>query len=469
MADFRTRRLVVRIAGLALLAVLGAALDRAVRLASIGVAYKAKMLCSGVFVSARDPQNILADLEVDDLAMLRHVSVSMDRATRSVTATILGIVTRWAVYRDGLGCALAFDTRTPDGMSAGSDALDAVARARSQPVRSPDTAPAIGSVERGRLNKVLDRAFEEPNPLRQRRTRAVVIVHQGHIVAERYAADIGPDTPLIGWSMTKSVMNALAGILVNEGRLSVDRPVPMPEWQTPGDPRSRITLDQLLRMSSGLQFDEDMTDPRADVIRMLLGTDDMSTYAGAKGLEATPGTKWQYSSGTSNIIARTIRNVLADDHNYWAFPRRALFNRLGMTGAVMETDAAGTFVGSSFMYATARDWARFGMLYLQDGVWNGQRILPEGWVQYTRSPAPSDPLRHYGTRFWLAVPEEYRGIDESVPHDAFHAAGHEAQLLTIVPSADTVIVRLGLTRYADAWDHGAFVRDVLAALRRARE
>lgn len=327
-----------------------------------------------------------------------------------------------------------------------------------------DSTAAVDSAERQRLDTVLDQAFKESNPEHQRRTRAVVIVHKGHIVAERYATGIGPDTPLIGWSMTKSVINALAGTLVKDGRLAIDGPVPLPEWQKPGDPRGRITLDELLRMSSGLRFDEDMANPMADVMQMLLGTADMSMYAAAKNLGATPGAKWQYSSGTSNIIARVIRNVLSNDQEYWTYPRRALFDRLGMTGAVMETDAAGTFVGSSFMYATAREWARFGMLYLQDGVWDGQRILPEGWVEYTRSPAPSDPRKHYGAHFWLVVPDEYRGSGGSLPDDVFHAAGHEAQFVTIVPSRDAVIVRLGLTRYADAWDQVAFVRDVLAAL-----
>jgi CubicO group peptidase (beta-lactamase class C family) len=444
--------------------VLGVLLDRAVRIASIGVAYKAKMLCSGVFVSGRNPQAVLADLEVDDLAMLRHVNVSMDRATRSVTANVLGLVTRRAVYRDGLGCALSHDGRVPDGFAAGSEDLKAVASAQSQLGRSPDSTVAVEGVEREKLDSVLDRAFDEPNPLHERRTRAVVIVHKGHIVAERYAAGIGRDTPLIGWSMTKSVINALAGILVKEGRLSTDGPVPMPEWQKPGDPRGRITLDELLRMSSGLRFDEDMTNPLADVMQMLLSTADMSTYAATKELEATPGMKWQYSSGASNIIARIIRNVLANDPEYWAYPRRALFDRLGMTGAVMETDAAGTFVGSSFMYATARDWARLGMLYLQDGVWDGQRILPVGWVEYTRSPSLADPRKHYGAHFWLDVPDEYRENGGSLPQGAFHAAGHEAQFVTIVPTHEAVIVRLGLTRYEDAWDQVAFVRDVFAAL-----
>jgi CubicO group peptidase (beta-lactamase class C family) len=268
----------------------------------------------------------------------------------------------------------------------------------------------------------------------------------------------------MGWSMAKSVVNALVGILVKEGLLTLDDPALVPEWHGPEDRRGSITLDHLLRMSSGLRFDEDMSTPMADVIRMLLASGDMAKYAAQKELTNTPGTKWQYSSGTTNIIAQVIRNALQDDAEYLSFPRRALFDRIGMAGVVLETDAAGTFVGSSFMYATARDWARLGMLYLQDGVWDGERVLPDGWVTYTTSPAPANPQRHYGAHFWLEVPAEYSGEGSPLPKDAFHAAGHEAQFVTIVPSHDAVVVRLGRTRYPEAWDHTAFVREVLSVL-----
>ena len=264
--------------------------------------------------------------------------------------------------------------------------------------------------------------------------------------------------------MTKSVMNALAGILAMQGRLATDAPVPIINWQNPGDPRARITLDHLLRMSSGLQFDEDMTNPLADVTYMLLGVPDMASYATEKELEAKPGIRWQYPSGTSIIISRLMTDVLANDGEYLNFPRRALFDRIGMTGATIEADAVGTLAGSSFMYASARDWARFGLLCLQDGVWQGQRILPAGWVAYTRAPAPADPSAHYGAHLWLEVPDEYRGTNGGLPADAFHAVGNEAQVVSIVPSQEAVIVHLGLTRYPDAWDHTAFVREVLAAL-----
>jgi CubicO group peptidase (beta-lactamase class C family) len=455
-----TRRLIAGIAAAGVLGGLAILGVQARRLVPVGVAYKAKTLCSGVFVSRRDPKDVLAEIEVDDRALLRYVGASIQERERAVTASALGLVKREAIYRDGLGCTVVVDgmPRHPARDAAGSAASPrAAARDAFDASERFDWAPSA-------LTRVLDAAFDEPNPQRLRRTRAVVIVHKGHIIAERYAPGIGRDTPLLGWSMTKSVVNALAGVLVRDGRLSLDLPAPVDEWQAPGDPRGRITLDHLLRMSSGLRFDDDPGSPAADVITMLYRAGDMASFAAGRPLQAAPGTTWHYSSGTTNIVARVIRTVLKDDREYLAFPRRALFDRIGMAGAVLEADASGTFVGSSYMYATAREWARFGMLYLQNGVWNGQRILPDGWVQYTRSPAPADPRKHYGAHFWLEVPDEYRTAGVRLPDDAFHAAGHEGQFVTVVPSQEAVIVRLGLARYPEAWDHAAFVRDVLAAL-----
>jgi CubicO group peptidase (beta-lactamase class C family) len=268
-----------------------------------------------------------------------------------------------------------------------------------------------------------------------------------------------------GWSMTKTVLNALVGILVKDGKLTLDAPAPVAAWSAPGDPRARITVNHLLRMSSGLRFDENMENPRADIYQLMFRVPDMAAYAAGKPLDAEPGTRWQYSTGTSMILSGALRSIIGVEE-YGRFPRVALFDRVGMTSAVLETDAAGTFVASSFMYATARDWARFGLLYLGDGIWNGDRILPEEWVAYSRTPAPADAERAYGAHIWLKVPEEYHGSNATLPDDAFHAAGHEAQFVTVVPSRDLVIVRLGKTRYPQAWDHTRFVRDVVDALDR---
>jgi CubicO group peptidase (beta-lactamase class C family) len=426
---------------------------RAATAMTVGVGHKAKTLCSGVFVSRRDAVAVLADLEADDLAPLKYIDASIDSISQSVTASLWGAVTREAVYREGLGCALVLDGLTPP-------ALPKRERTRNAPIAEGLLPFTV--IEP--LKAAVAQAFSEPNREHRRRTLAVVVMRRGRIIAERYAAGIGPETPLAGWSMTKSVMNALVGVLVREGRLSLGDTVPFPEWQQVSDVRASITLDHLLRMSSGLRFDEGMASPRSDVMRMLFVAGDAALFAASKDLAFAPGTTWQYSSGTSNIIARVIRDALGDRLQYLTFPRRALFDPLGMSSAVLETDAAGTFVGSSYMYATARDWARFGTLYLQDGIWYGERVLPEGWVTYTASPAPADRTRRYGAHFWLQVPDEYAGTNARLPVPAFHAVGHEAQFVTIVPSYDLVIVRLGRTRFRGAWDHPAFVREVLAAL-----
>lgn len=289
-------------------------------------------------------------------------------------------------------------------------------------------------------------------------------MHDGHVVYERYAPGIDGETALPGWPVTKSVTNALVGILVGRRLLALQGPVPIPEWNRAGDPRASITLGHLLQMSSGLAFDQGMTSPRSDVMRMLLGVGDSAMLPIQKDLTAAPGTDWRYSSGTTNILARVIRNVLPDDAHHLQFPQRALFNRVGMSSAVLETDASGTFVGSSYMYATARDWARFGTLYLQDGVWNGERVLPAGWVEYSTTPAPADLDKRYGAHFWLQIPDEYRGSNQPLPVGTYHAVGHEGQFVTIVPNRRVVIVRLGHTRYPEAWDHSAFVSEVITAL-----
>lgn len=365
------------------------------RVLNIGTAYQAKQFCSGVFVSGRTPesifnQDILAEIEglsVLEQSIVKSIQVSIDRPQQSVTASIFGLVKHFAIFRAGLGCTLVLDTSTTE--------------LRSQ-VKSIRLAPQklnkwqfleqkereTPEINQKQLKVALDSVFHP-----QQHTRAVVVVYRSQIVAERYAPGFSSKMPLPGWSMTKSVTNALVGILVKEGKLSLLDKNLMPQWNNSGDRRSQITLDEMLRMSSGLKFKESEGNPLSDLIQMLFGRANAAVYAANQPLAAAPDTKWQYSSGTTNIISGVIRNAIGSDTDYLAFPRRALFARLGMKSAVIEPDASGTLVGSSFMYATARDWARFGLLYLQDGVWEGQRILPEGWVKYSRMPTELAPQK----------------------------------------------------------------------------
>lgn len=467
MAISRIKNLLIIVTGLILIVIIVAALSYGMQLIALGTAYKAKMLCSEVFIAERDYDSVLAELVVEDLAALRFIDTSIDRTERTVTASLFGLRESKARYRDTYGCALASDAMT----TASWEIKERQRQASENYSRFKDGQPIetiqSNGAEYPQLVAFLDEAFSEPDPEHLRRTRAVVVLHKGRIVAEQYARGIKPDTPILGWSMAKSVTNALVGIMVKEGSIALDTLVLADEWRKPNDPRRHIKLEHLLHMSSGLKFNEDMTDPLADVSRMILREPDMAKFAANKPLEIEPGIRWQYSSGNTNILARFLRSILGEEM-YRQFPREALFNNLGMTSAVLETDATGTFVGSSYMYATAREWARFGQLYLQDGVWNGERILPEGWVQYTRTPASADLQASYGAHFWLDIPKEYRGMGNALPEDAIHAVGHEAQFVTIVPSHNTVIVRLGKTRYPQAWQHDVFVSNVLKALQGAK-
>ena len=316
------------------------------------------------------------------------------------------------------------------------------------------------------LEAVLDKWFQDPDPGNPRRTRAILVVKDGQIIAERYGKGFDKDTRFQGWSMTKSVTEALLGILVKQGKLDIHVPTPVPEWQGADDPRKAITIDQLIHMSSGLEFNEDYGNLAYGVTQMLYNQSDMAFYAASKPLYAPPDTVWYYSSGTANILSRIIRDTFSGDITaYWAFPQEALFHRINVNSAILEPDASGTFVGSSYMYTTARDWARFGMLYLQDGIWNGARILPEGWVDYTRTPTPLSS-GEYGGMWWLNVGEPGKPETKDwpdLPDDIYYAEGHDGQDVGIFPSQNMIVVRLSVSRNG-SWDMAEFLADVMAAV-----
>jgi CubicO group peptidase (beta-lactamase class C family) len=301
-------------------------------------------------------------------------------------------------------------------------------------------------VDRAALERLLDRAFGDPEPDDLERTNAVVLVQRGAIVAERYRTDVDPDRTFISWSMAKSITSCLIGILVREGKLDISRPMRVKEWPE-SDRRHRITIDQMLRMVDGLRFREaeDLGDgsvryyaeEESDVIPMLFGAgkDDVAGFAATLPYVAEPEARWNYNSGASNLLSRLVRETLdTDEEGMRAFMKSELFDRIGMTTADPRFDAAGNFVGSSSCYCSAHDFARFGYLYLRDGVWDGQRILPEGWVDYARTASPqSNGL--YGAHFWV-IPGSL-GL--------FYCSGAWGQRILISPKLDLVVVRLGVT------------------------
>jgi CubicO group peptidase (beta-lactamase class C family) len=441
------RRWLVAIVSLALLALAGWALAWLRTGAQVGAGFAAKVTCSLVHLSGFDPRHVVDDYVVHEVAPLGP-ALSVEVTPEGAAARVLGgVFSARAGVRPGLGCTLvesgeAWAVAGPaGGVEAPRRALDPTVSwpAGGAPPEAPPP-PAVAAA--------IERAFAEPGPPVRRQTKAVVVARDGQLVAERYAAGAGPETPLLAWSMAKSLTMALAGVLVRDGRLDPAAPAPVPEWQGAGDPRGAITLDMLLRQSSGLRFDETYGATN-DVSRMLFTRPDTGAFAAAMPLAAPPDTHWSYSSGTSNLIARIVRDVFGGDLAAMVrYANAELFDAAGMTSAFFEPDASGSFVGSSYAHMTARDWARFGELFRRDGVWDGHRILPEGWVRYATTPTPAAPRGDYGAHWWLNAGAPGAPRDRPwprIPAEVYAARGHSGQWVAVVPSARLVVVRLGLT------------------------
>lgn len=464
--------------------------------------YAVKWLCSGVFVSERGAEEVLAELPPNPL--LDWLRPEVDHEARSATVSALGLVARTAVASEALGCTLVPPEGDPGALRAhalpstrlpeiepdtdqpwplGDGPIEPAERdetADDAPQTAPDAVPASVSVAATEAvaGAVAD-AFAEPDPERPKKTLAVVVAQGGRLVAEQYAPGIEPDTPLPGWSMTKSLINALYGRYVHETGFDIHQPIDVELWRAdPGekagsdsgdgtDPRRAITHDHLLRMSSGLRFDENYADLASDAVRMLFVLPDSGRHAASAPLDHAVDTAWSYSSGTTNLASLALRRHMDDDERYWAYPHEALFAPLGAHTAVIEADSSGTFVGSSFGWASARDWAKFGQLYLQDGVWNDRRLLPPGWVEYSVRPTPAAPQGRYGAQIWLNAGEAddpSRRPYPELPTDLYYFSGFQGQVVVVVPSRQAVLVRLGPSHPGSPWDMGEFVARILDAL-----
>lgn len=428
-----------------LLAILVYAIDFGIKYAYIGSSYDAKIVCSCTFVSGRDWESIKAE----DLYAVPFATIEIDKKEQSVTSNIYGFAKTKAIYRPGLGCTLV------------NEMEESEIRKEPELIKTPPPHLDISFLNQNevkydtiRLNSAINEIFKETDSKKIKRTRAIVILQNGKLIAEKYATNINRNTALLGWSMTKSVTNAMIGLMVKDGKLDINKPAPIAEWQN--DNRNKITIDHLLRMSSGLDFEENYAEP-SDATQMLFRKKGAGSYAMQSKAKYAPDEVWYYSSGTTNILQEIIRRKFSNLADYQAFPHQRLFKKIGMNSAVLEPDASGTYVGSSFMYATARDWAKFGQLYLQDGVWNGERILPEGWVKYSSAETPNSHGQ-YAAQFWL-YPKK-----ENLPADLFQANGFEGQYVTIIPSKQLVIVRLGCTP-GDGYNHAKFVTEILKSIK----
>lgn len=402
--------------------------------------YAAKNLASAVFVSGRDAKEVEAlDLKFSFIRFNRN---KVDYENKTVTSRFLwGKST--AVYRDGYGVTLLRGA-TVDELKQHVYPLPAET-VPSKPIALGDSAT------RARLEPIAkalvdDRTYNG-HPF------AFVALHKGKVVAERYDKGIGPETKLLSWSMAKSFTNALTGVMAGDGLVDINAPVDIAEWQNDG--RKNITLNNLLQMQSGLEWDEDYG-ARSDVNLMLHREQDMSLYALSKPLAYEPGTHWYYSSGTTNVVMRYLRSRFSSDEVFLAYIRTRLFAPLGIRNAVFEQDMSGTPVGSSYIYITATDYARFGQMYLDDGCVDSLRVLPHGWAEYTATPA-SDSKGRYGAFFWLNQGKEL----PDVPEDLFYCKGHDGQRVFVIPSKELVVVILGYSSKDNAIDFNALLKDII--------
>jgi CubicO group peptidase (beta-lactamase class C family) len=391
----------------------------------VGTNYSAKMVCSNVFIAGRDAEEVLAvDVQAPGHPLLGFVSMSVDQESRSVSARLFGFAApATAQYREGLGCANLHDANLTDATLT----VDAVSPEGLWPqgnAVTPSQDPAIAAI------------LSDPALLGEG-YRAVLVVKDGRIIGETYAQGFSPETPLLGWSMTKTVTAAIIGSLIQSGKMTLDDPLTGSFASWGQDTRADITVRDMLAMASGLEWNEGYGNV-SDVTRMLYLSDDMAGFASGKPSEATIGTAFNYSSGTSTMLSRVWQDRVGDAS--LAYPRTAIFGPLGMSSAILEADASDTFVGSSDMYATARDWARFGQFLLQEGNWNGAQILPVDFVDWMFEPVESADGAYARGHLWR------EGADGQPPfEDAVWLRGHDGQWIGVFPSRDLVLVRLGLT------------------------
>jgi len=437
--------------------------DRAIHVAT---GFAAHIVCTKTFVSGLDPQTVFA--EITDRAGIRRLrsvlGYRLDRAGKTVDASVAGLFGSRAAFHDGFGCVLLHG---PDGPYLLKSDIAALKTPKSPPLLAEIAGAAIVVPSDPELKAALDHAFEEPATPPFRRTKAVVVVHDGTVVAERYASGVGVETPLLGFSMTKSVVNALLGILTQQGRISPSMPAPIAEWRGAADPRREIEVEHLMRMTSGLALDETNTgfDPATQMVYL---HNDMAGFAAKAAIIAPPGKRWAYSSPSTQLLARIIRDIVGGPEQTLAFAWRELFNPLGMRNVTLEFDATGTLQGSAYMLASARDWARFGLLYLNDGMIGGHRILPDEWVDFSASPTLGTD---YGAGFWTnrSEHEHAKGrVRSGIPRDALFALGDLGQRIVVLPSQHLVIVRLGdsVDPTGDLRGFERLVKEVIAATKR---
>lgn len=411
--------------------------------------FSAKSVASGHFIDGRSLETIQKG--DNDIPKVDWATNEINEEGKFAISSVHGLKTRKAIYREGLGATLInddFDVTQPYEVPKRTTLNNNLPYPYGN--NNPE-AITFDEIDYLKLQKAVENAFDKENQ-KKKRTRSVVVLYKDHLVAEKYAPGFNATSKILGWSMTKSLTATYFGILQKQGKIDIMKPAPIKEWAN--DERKNITINDLLHMNSGLEWEEDYT-KICDVTKMLFIDEDMTKPQIDKPLTGKPNNSWYYSSGTTNLLSGILRKQFKTHQEYLDFWYSSLFDKIGMNSALVETDMAGNFVGSSYGWATTRDWAKFGLLYLRNGNWNGEQIFDPSWAKYVATPTNTSHGR-YGAQFWLNAGGAY----PDVPRDMYHCSGYQGQMVYIIPSLDLVVVRMGLS---EDFDFNGFLKEIIAS------
>ena len=413
--------------------------------------FSSKSVASGHFIDDRDLKTIQqGDNDIDKIDWATN---EINDKEKYVTSSVHGLKERKAIYREGLGATLindAFDVSKP---------YEVPKRTKHKPMLFPygdleQSDTVFANIDYKKLNAAVADAFDKKGE-KNKRTRSILVIYKDKIIAENYAVGFNKNSKLLGWSITKSLTATYFGILQKQGKINIMNPAPIAEWKN--DERKKITVNDLLHMNSGLEWEENYG-AISDVTKMLFIEEDMTKSQIDKPFVGKPNNTWNYSSGTTNLLSGILRKQFKTHQEYLDFWYSSLIDKIGMNSMIVETDMAGNFVGSSYGWATTRDWAKFGLLYLHKGNWNGEQIFDPSWANYVATPTNTSNGK-YGAHFWLNAGGDF----PDVPKDFYRCSGFQGQMVAIFPSQDLVVVRMGLS---EDFDFNGFLKEVVGSLRK---
>ena len=415
--------------------------------------FSAKSIASGHFIDNRSQEMI--EKGDNDIDMIDFAKNKIEDVGKFAVASVYGLKERKAIYREGLGATLInddFDVSKPYLVPKRTKLKN------NLPFPYGNNEPKdtfFSNVDYTKLNAAVANAFDAKGQIKKR-TRSLLVIYKDKIIAEKYDTGFDKNSKILGWSMTKSITSAMFGILEKQRKFDIDAPAPIPEWKN--DNRKSITTSDLLHMNSGLEWEEKY-DRICDATEMLFQAEDMTRSQLEKPAAFKPNTRWNYSSGTTNLLSGILRKQFKTHQEYLDFWYTDLIDKIGMNSMVIETDMSGNYVGSSYGWATTRDWSKFGLLYLHNGNWNGEQIFNEGWAKYTATPTNTSDGR-YGAHFWLNA----GGTFQDVPKDMYFCSGYQGQMILIIPSLDLVVVRMGL-KESPEFNFNEIMKGIIASIK----